>query len=386
MNQLDLVLVLLAALAAAGGWRRGLIVRVFGWVGALAGMALGLWLLPTVISATAGSAPQSRLLIALVVFVVAAGIGSALGDLVGLRLRARAADHPVAELDHYLGAIAGVASVAVAAWLLTPAMSEVPGALARQVRQSVLLAAIDDATPCPPDTVTALRRVVGNTRFPQVFEDLRPAPEVGPPPESFAMSQEVLDRVTASTVNIESFGCGSRFEGSGFAVEPGIVVTNAHVVTGTDELRIRRPDGTLREASVLAFDPRRDLAVLSVDRLEQQPLALAEPQVGTDGATVGYPGGQDTPRAAPASIRDDRQVVGRDIYGRERTQRRVLFTSARLRQGDSGSPLVDQAGNVVGVVFAVAPDDPDLAYALHVEELRAILAAPRQPGSQGPCT
>ncbi len=385
MNQLDLVLILLAGLAAVGGYRRGLIVRLLSWVGSLIGMGLGLWLLPSVIDAMSTSAPQSRLLTGLVVFVIAAGVGSALGDVAGQRLRAKTRTTPADPVDRSLGAVAGVASVAVALWLLTPAASEVPG-FSRLVRQSAILGVIDDATPRPPDTVTALRNVIGNSRFPQVFEDLRPSPELGPPPESFAMSQAVIDRVTASTVNVESFGCGSRFEGSGFTVEPGIVITNAHVVAGAEDLRVRRPDGSLRDASVIAFNKDRDLAVLAVDRLEQEALQIFEAVVGTDGATVGYPGGQDTPRPTPARIQDDREVLGRDIYGRDRTTRRVLFISANLRQGDSGSPLVDVEGRVVGVVFAIAPDDPDLAYALHTDELRAILAAPRQPGSQGPCS
>ncbi len=384
MNQLDLLILVLAGLAAAGGHRRGLIVRLFSWIGSLIGMGFGLWLLPTVIDAMSTSAPQSRLLTGLVVFVIAAGIGSAVGDVAGQRLRARTRASPAEPIDRSLGAVAGVASVAVALWLLTPAASEVPG-FSRMVRQSSILTLIDDVTPRPPDTITALRGVIGNTRFPQVFEDLRPSPELGPPPEFFAMGQDVLDRVTASTVNVESFGCGSRFEGSGFTVQPGIVITNAHVVAGAEDLRVRRPDGTIRGASVLAFDDDRDLAVLSVDRLDQQPLPIADPVVGTDAATVGYPGGQDMPRPAPARIQDDRSVIGRDIYGQDRTTRRILFTSANLRQGDSGSPLFDVEGRVVGVIFAVAPDVPDLAYALHVDELRAILAAPRQPGSQGPC-
>jgi hypothetical protein len=63
----------------------------------------------------------------------------------------------------------------------------------------------------------------------------------------------------------------------------------------------------------------------------------------------------------------------------------VLFLSSSLRQGDSGSPVVTTDGSVGGVVFAISPDNPALAYALHLPELEALLAAPRQPGETGAC-
>jgi hypothetical protein len=63
----------------------------------------------------------------------------------------------------------------------------------------------------------------------------------------------------------------------------------------------------------------------------------------------------------------------------------VLFLSAALRRGDSGGPLIDQEGNVVGIVFAVSPDQPSSAYALDRRELDAILAAPRVTGATGRC-
>lgn len=385
MNMLDLVITLLAVAAAVGGHRRGLIVRIFAWIGAIIGMGLGLLALPTVMSALSGSAPETRLLAGLGVFVLIAGAGAGLGDVAGQRVRALAAATPIREVDRWLGAVAGILSLAVGLWLIIPAAAEVP-AFARQVRTSKILAYISDTAPRPPDTITALRTLIGGTRFPEVFDDLRPAPESGPPPESFAMSQAVLDTVTASTVNVEATGCNARFEGSGWTVEPGLVVTNAHVVAGADAIQVRTPSGKVFEAEVIVFDDDIDLALLHVPDLDQQPLALVDPVIGEDGAEIGYPGGQDTPRATPARVGDVVDVTGRDIYGQDRTTRKVVFTAARLRQGDSGSPLVNVNGQVIGTIFAIAPDDPDLAYALHPDEIRTILTEPRGPGANGPCS
>lgn len=380
MNVLDGLLVVAAGSAAWAGWHRGLIVRLMSWTGAGLGAGLGLLLLPIVMDALEEAAPETRLIAGLLAFFLLAGIGAGLGELFGRQVRDLAGESVAQEWDRSLGAVAGILGVAGAVWLFTPAAADVP-AIARNVRTSNIVRLISDTTPRPPDPVAALRTLVGGTRFPEVFDELRPAPDTGPPPDSFAMDQDTLARVTASTSNIEVIGCGARFEGSGFTVADNLVVTNAHVVAGAEVIQVRRPDGRLRDATVISFDDDIDLALLRVTDLEQAPLELGQPVVGADGAVIGYPGGQDTPRATPARVERAQRVTGRDIYGDDRTERNVLFTATRLRQGDSGSPLVDAAGTVVGVVFAIAPDDPDLAYALHVDELTAFLTAPANAGS-----
>jgi S1-C subfamily serine protease len=231
----------------------------------------------------------------------------------------------------------------------------------------------------------SLRRLVGDSPFPEVFADLRPAPDTGPPPEQIPVSPEIVALVTASTVNVEADGCGGRSEGSGWAVAPDTIVTNAHVVAGSDSIQVRRPDGRVIAATVVVFDDNRDLAILEVDGLGQEPLAIGQPQPGTQGVEVGYPGGQNQPRPAPVGISDVRHAVGRDIYGDDQTEREVVFLSAGLRKGDSGAPVADAQGAVVGTVFAIAADRSTTAYALAPSEIQAALAAPRSSGASGRC-
>lgn len=210
-------------------------------------------------------------------------------------------------------------------------------------------------------------------------------PRWGQSRPTFPSPLEWVARAVRSTVNVESFGCGGLHEGSGFTVAPNVVVTNAHVVAGADRVRVRRPDGRVLPASIVRFDPNRDLAVLSVAGLGQESLPIGNAPEGTAAAVLGYPGGQNNVRVAPAVIREENPTIGRDIYGRQRTQRQVLFLASRLRQGDSGSAVIDGQGQVIGVAFAVAPDRPGAAYALDDSELRAVLAAPRRQGAGGPC-
>jgi S1-C subfamily serine protease len=217
-----------------------------------------------------------------------------------------------------------------------------------------------------------------------VFERLRPAPDIGPPPAETGLSPAVLDAAQRATVKIEGPACGRLQEGSGFVIEPGVVVTNAHVVAGETRTTIFERSGRKVPARVVHFDPDRDLAVLQAD-VEATPLRIGAASVDTKGAVLGYPGGGPL-KVSPFQVRDKVTAVGRDLYDAHETRRQVLILASDLAPGDSGAALVDDSGTVVGVAFAVAPDRPGTSYALDTTELRAALAAPRRNGtSTGSC-
>jgi S1-C subfamily serine protease len=385
MNLADLVLVLLAVLAAAGGFRLGLIARGASWLGLAAGLLLATRAIPFVLGQFESGDALTRMVVGVGTLLVSVSVLTSIGESIGLRVRRSVHGTRLRPLDKGAGAVAGVASIALLVWFLAPAAAEVPGEVSRQIRNSSVVATVRSVAPEPPRTIHALRSLIDRSRFPQVFADLRPAPEVGPPPSQIPVAPEVVARVTASTVNVETDACGARYEGSGWTVAPGLVVTNAHVVAGATDLRVLRPDGTRREGRVVAFDDDRDLALIEVPELGQQPLPMATAEAGMEGATVGYPGGQDTPRPQPVSIREVRSTTGRDIYNRDVVSREVLFMAADLRQGDSGSPVFDPQGRVVGVVFAISPDRASTAFSLTTAEVRAFLDGPRSDGP-GPCT
>ncbi|MEO7556281.1 MAG: MarP family serine protease [Acidimicrobiales bacterium] len=384
MNLLDVILGIALFSALMGGYRVGLVARVASWIGALGGFLLALRLLPLALRRFATIAPTGRMLLTLGVLLIGAAIGGALGEVVGSTLR-KAVPPPARILDRAGGAVVGVVGLLVGIWLFLPIVAQVPGAAAQQARNSAIVSAIDDHAPRPPDASQAVRSLVGDARFPDVFEDLRPAPDIGPPPSQVPVAAAVVAKAVASTVNVEADGCGGRHEGSGFAVAENLIVTNAHVVAGADRIKARRPDGRLLPATIVLFNDNLDLALLSVPRLGQAPLPLASAESGAKGAVLGYPGGQNTVRVAPAVLRQEAPTIGRDIYNKDRTRRQVLYLASSLRPGDSGSAVIDEAGAVFGVAFAIAPDRPGTAYALDDSELRAALAAPRTPGAGGPC-
>jgi S1-C subfamily serine protease len=386
VNLLDVVLLLAIASAVATGLRLGFLARTASWIGLVVGVAAATWTVPTALVLAGDGQPAVRLFVGLLVLAVTVTVVATFFSALGLRLRRTVGGSAaLSSIDRGAGAVAGAVAVLLLVWFLVPAASEVPGAVSRQVRTSAVVDAVVSVGPAPPDTVRALRNLVASSRFPEVFADLEPTPVTGPPPEEVPVDAAVVETATASTVNVEAEGCGRRYEGSGFAAAGDTIVTNAHVVAGAETVDVRRPDGTVRSATVVVFDPDRDLAVLEVPDLGQQPLERAATAVGEVGVVIGYPGGQDTPRVAPVEVRDQRTAVGRDIYAADRTEREVLFLAAQLQQGDSGSPVIDADGRVSGVVFAISPDQATTAFALDLPELDAVLAAPRDPGEAGRC-
>lgn len=376
INLLDLLLIVVLVLTALGGFRAGLISRLSGWIGLLAGLVVSFFAVPVVLGFFDGGAPITRFLIAIATLSVTVAVLSSLFQRIGLGLVRVIHRTPLRGVDRGAGAVAAVAVLGVLLWLLIPAAALVPGSISAQVRTSAVLGAVQQATPPPPDAIGALGNLVDRSRFPDVFDDLRPAPDTGPPPSEIPVPPAVVEAATASTVRVNSTGCGRRYVGSGWTVAEGRVVTNAHVVAGADEITVRRPDGQVRDAQVVRFDADRDLAVLEVADLGQAPLTFGAVLDGGDGASIGYPGGQEVARVAPVSVREQRTTNGRDIYRDRPATREVVFLAAELRQGDSGSPVIDANGDVVGIVFAISPDRRTTAYALAPEELEAVLAGP----------
>lgn len=385
VNTLDVVVIGLLIGAAVGGYRLGFLARVTSWIGMGIGILVGARILPPVLRSIEDGSDQQLLFVTLGTLLGCAFVGQALGLWLGARLHVALPGASVRSADRGAGAAAGVLGVLIGLWLLLPLMADVRGWFSYQARTSTIAGVVHDRFPEPPDALATLRRLVGGDQFPRVFDALQPAPDLGPPPEAAGIDQAVVDQVVLSTVKIEGVACRRIQEGSGFVAMPELVVTNAHVVAGQTETTVERSDGSEVTASVVAFDPRRDLAVLRVPGLNRAALPLADTDVGGTGAVFGHPGGGPL-RAAPFQVGRAVTATGTDIYDRERTEREVLILAAALAPGDSGAGLIDPQGRVVGVAFAIAPDKPNVAYALDIEELQTVLAGNlSQPVDTGPC-
>lgn len=382
---LDLLLLVLLVGAAVGGYRLGFVARAASWAGMLLGLVVAARLMPQAIEALGEDAEgPALLLVAAGILVAGAGVGQALGLLVANRAQVGITSRGARRLDAIGGAAAGVVGLLVVVWLLVPAVADVRGWQAREVRRSRIVGVLDDRLPRAPDATRTLRRLLGDG-YPQVFEGLDRSPDVGPPPTASGLDEATATSVARSVVKVVGEACGRIQEGTGFVVRPGVVVTNAHVVAGEPSTRLVRDDGSEVEATLVAFDPDRDLAVLSAPGVDRPALPVGSSDEGTRGAVFGHPGGGPL-ELSPFEVRRRVDAVGTDIYGEPGVERDVLVLAADLAPGDSGSPLVDPSGAVVGVAFAIAPDREGVAYALSVDELAAVLAgAGTEAVGAGPC-
>ncbi|MDP1792722.1 MAG: MarP family serine protease [Acidimicrobiales bacterium] len=386
MNQLDLILALMVGAAALGGYRLGFLARVTSWLGLGIGVIIASRFLPTALRALSSSDTAYRASVAVLVLLGGAFAGQALGLMAGLRIHKVLPLGPIRMIDRGVGGALGAAGVLLSFWLFVlPWLVNIPGWPAEQARTSMFARVIDQYAPAPPDRFQALRRLIGDRNFPEVFDKLGPAPETGPPPAETGFAPGVQERVAASTVKVQGTACKRIQEGSGFAVGNDLVATNAHVVAGVKEPSVLRPDGRRLGGTIVYFDSDRDLALLRVVGLNQTPLPIATAKEGERTAVFGHPGGQDQLRVAPARISQQVTARGRDLYDAKRTDRDVFVLASTLHPGDSGAALTNLDGRVVGVAFAIAPDQPNTAYALTSKELNAALSGPRVNQTGGQC-
>jgi S1-C subfamily serine protease len=389
VNFLDLVVVLAAVAAGMFGYRLGFVRRSFSWAGLAGGIVLALAFVDDVADALRASPPRTRLLASLAFVALLAtigqGAGFALGSLVHQRVGRAGAG--VRRGDRVAGAALGVLGVLTLVWLLVPALASSPGWPAGAVRNSAVVKAIEGLAPAPPDEAATLGRLVGDQTFPEVFDTLT-SPDAGDPPVG-GLGADVAARVAGSIVKVEGVACDRVQDGTGFVAARDVVVTNAHVIAGEERTRVETPDGRRLDTRVVAFDPNRDLAVLSVPGLALTPLGFADGSVDARGSIFGHPGGGAL-RESPMRISEEIVAEGTDIWRSASTTRQVFVLAAVAAPGDSGAPVVDEAGRVLGVLFALDLSRPTTAYALTDEELHAVLGpvldatAPLVDGT-GPC-
>lgn len=386
MNALDVVLVAVLVLAGVAGYRLGLVARAASWAGMLLGLFVAARAMPWVIERLGDDAGRTGLLlVGAGVLLGGAAVGQAVGLLVGNRAQGGITTESGRRLDAFGGAVGGVVGVLVIVWLLVPALADMSGWPSRAVRESTIVGGLTDGLPDAPDATRTLRRLLGDG-YPQVFEGFERSPEVGPVPAQSGLDQARADAVAGSIVKVVGEACGRIQEGTGWVVEDGLVVTNAHVVAGEPETVLQRPDGSEVDAVLVGFDDQRDLAVLSAPGLGLPALPVGESDLDLQGAVFGHPGGGPL-ELSPFVVRQRLDALGTDIYGSPGAERDVLVLASDLAPGDSGSPLVSTDGEVVGVAFAIAPDRDGVAYALSTDELRTVLE--QVDGSvldAGPCT
>ena len=377
MNMLDWVLIVLVLLYAVSGYWQGFITGAFATVGLLAGGLIGVWLAPTAL----GNATPSILvsLAAVFIVIVCASLGQALFQVAGARLRDKITWQPVRALDAVGGAALSAVAALLVAWALGVALSGsgLKG-ITPMVRDSRILAEVNSVLPDTASSkLSAFNDVVGTTFFPRYLEPFAPERIVPVPPGPQRMLTDPdVQRAAADVVRIRSANeCSQGIEGSGFVYAPDRIMTNAHVVAGVSSPLIDIQNSSV-SGRVVYYNPDVDVAVIAVPTGTLRPLRFATAAPGDGVAILGYP--QNGPYdVQPARVRADQRLRSPDIYGHGTVIRDVLSLRGLIRPGNSGGPVVDSAGHVVGVVYAASVTSDDTGYALSSQQVAQAAAAGR---------
>ncbi len=380
----DLVLIALVIVFAVNGYRQGFLIGLLSFVGFFGGAAIGLQIGP--LFADMVNEGATRVFISLLTVLITAIAGQAVASWLGARLRSSIRNPVGRNVDDLGGSLVSVVAVLMVAWLVATPLSSspIPG-LSRAVRSSALLHVIDAVMPSQAKALSdSLRRTVDTSGFPNVFGDLDPTQvRQVPAPDPQLAGSPVVAQAQRSVVKIigTASSCSRRIEGSGFVFAPEHVMTNAHVVAGTDSVSIES-GGARHRGRVVVYDAEKDLAVIDVPGLTAPVIHFASDvgKTGDDAIVLGFP--LDGPfDAEPARIRDEGPIRGPDIYDAHTVTRDIYTIRGLVRSGNSGGPLLDDNGTVLGVIFAAAADDPQTGFALSDKEAAPIVEAGRDATS-----
>jgi len=358
VSLLDGLIAALVLLLAVRGFSAGFVSGAFSLVGLGVGAYLGSRMAVSLLRAETDIVSYTPFVL-LAGTLVFAALGRLLTGAVGGRIGASVRRVPgIGTLDGVGGAVLGTAVGLLFAWIAgTFALQGPPPEPARQLAErSEILSAMNERLPS-----SYLLDVVASLDLMPRIEG--PRPEVAEPalPDRSGVEDAAQSVVQVVAIGGSGYGYGSG--GSGWVAAPNLVVTNAHVVAGSDWVAVRQ-EGTWRsyEAEVVSVDPGNDVAVLVVEGLDLPALQSAEPEPGEPVAILGYPYGGPLD-AESGRVGGTFSVIARGAYGGGPVSRYATSIRAEADPGNSGGPAVNREGEVVGTVFASAAYG-EVAYAI----------------------
>lgn len=377
MTFVDVAIVVAVAGSAWLGWRDGLVRAVWALVGILCGTAVGLVLVPFAFQ----DLPLSWWLaeLSLVVVVGCAVGGRYLAILLERRLLFRIGWTPMPWTDRTFGVVLGAMAGMGFSWAVGVALagSTLPN-LAPAADSSVVLRHLDGRLPLSHLLAARFETLGHDADFPR-YVDVFSAEEIVdvPPPPKGVVDEPGVIAASRSTYRILTHDAGlSGSEGTGFLIAPERVMTAAHVIAESDSVTVTTKAGKL-PATIVVCDPVHDVAVLAVPGLTGTPLKPSSATGGDPAAVVGFPANGPL-TFSPARVRERLDWQSSDIYGNGRYDHDAYSIRGEVHTGNSGGPMVDPDGRVLGVVVAFSRADDETAYVLTEDQVADAATAGRE--------
>ncbi|WP_369022605.1 MarP family serine protease [Micrococcus luteus] len=438
LTWLDVLLIVALAMLLVQGHRRGLWVVLGNLVGLVGGAAIAFYALPEVAEFVTAPQWRWAALIATLVLLVAAGqyVGAAIGEAIRLRVNLPALRLVDRLLGALAAGLAGALVLWLVAFSIAASGST---AVTREVNRSQVITALDTVMPdsllawaarsrsavadldvlpelelpapvpesddgvraapapaatpglpsaasSPSDTATSAPSASATPEEPDDAAAASSSTAAAPsatttaPASSTstaAPSTPAASSASAAVVRLTGTAaqCSQVQSGSGVAVAPDRVLTNAHVVLGVDAPTVTDRARGVHEARIVHLDTVHDLAVLAVDDADLPVMPVgAELTGGASASVLGYPDGGPF-ASTPATVQAVGEVPLGDVLTGAASMVDVYTLAADIRHGYSGGPVVDTAGNLAGLVFARAPGSDAVGYALTADTIAPVIAA-----------
>ncbi|RKQ37062.1 MarP family serine protease [Kocuria tytonis] len=374
LNLLDALLVVVLVAYGIAGFRRGFFRSFAALLGLVLGAVLAFWAGPVVAAYVTG---QWQVPAVLLTVLLSLALGELLGSVLGGALARALERSGVGVLDRLGGAVLNAAVAALIMSLLGSLVGQMGlPALSKQVASSQVLRGIERLTPDPVrHAMTQTRNAVSGAQGIRQLDELLFPSQAAPDPRQTPESQTVAD---AGQSVVQVYGtaaqCAQNQTGSGFVAQPGTVVTNAHVVAGVEQPVVETRDGRVYPAQTVQYDAASDLAVLRVPDLPETALPLeGAVSQGQAVSFAGYPlGGPYTVR--PATVQGQAVAPVQNVTTGKTQTRSIIQIAGNVEQGNSGGPLLNASGQVVGVVFAKAVQG-ETGYVIPADRVAEVLAA-----------
>ena len=186
-------------------------------------------------------------------------------------------------------------------------------------------------------------------------------------------STEVVSIAEIATKTIVQVQVGQRDEnndfftiggGSGVVIKKnGLIITNHHVITGADEIRVVFEDGRMYEAELIGSDQLTDVGLIKIQKTDLSPVEIGNSNkifVGDLAVAIGHPltlGAEPTVTTGIVSALDRRLDVGNDAMNSAVTLFGLIQTDAPITRGSSGGALLNKNGELIGITTAIATAD-----------------------------
>jgi S1-C subfamily serine protease len=380
---LNLVDVFIAAGFLIFGWigfRRGILRTILSIIGFVVGGAAGAIATPSFQSLISNSAFGFKPVIGLTSIILGASLGMFLFGVMGSFLRVFLLPFPFMKtIDSLIGFGLAIVAVASISSTLSSAAQVIPNKTVNNLfSQSQLISQIDLYLPERfKAAAQKIQNVIKDSPLPEVFRSLVES-RINPSQiETDVAIPEIVTKSVASTVRIDGIAesCSAALVGTGFIVSPERVITNAHVVAGVKEPVITLFNSPNQLGGrVIAIDREKDIAIIFVPGLTGEKLTFIGPVTPNEiGFVVGYPNGGNL-RTMPVSVTSEFESIGKDIDGNGEIRREVIVFGGDVKPGNSGGPLLNEQGQVLGVVFAADAENKNTGYALAPSEISKLIS------------